>query len=446
VIPVTQYAKAPDGVSIAYQVIGDGLADLLWLDGARGNLEVMWEQPLVSSFFTKLATVCRVIRLDLRGTGLSDRGERPPNLETQMDDAKTVLDAVGSYRTAVVGHGWGCASASLFASTYPTRTTALVMAATQARNAWAPDYPWGFQLEEFERSIEMIESGWGTERHSAWDISYSAPSMLGDRDYIRWGAKMQRHWVGPKAAAALEWQYFDSDVHEVLRSVQVPTLVIAREWEGAEEDEYVAGLVPNSKLVRLPGLDWTMWVGDQDSVVAAIRDFLAIEPPRPMTDTVLATVLFTDIVGSTEKAAELGDRAWADLVTRHHAVVRAQLEHHRGVEVDTAGDGFLATFDGPARAIRCARSIVEDVRPLGIEVRAGLHTGECETVDGKVGGIAVSTGARVVAAAGPSEVLVSQTVKDLVAGSGLSFEDRGEYELKGVPGAWHLYAAVAGSP
>jgi class 3 adenylate cyclase len=438
-VPETRYAKTADGIHIAYQVLGDGPVDLVWLDGARGNLEVMWEHPLFAGFFTKLATRARVIRLDTRGTGLSDRGEGSPNLETQMEDARAVLDTVGSQRTAIVGHGWGCAAASLFASTFPRRTTSLVLCAGQARNSWAPHYPWGFTEEAFLDSQRILESGWGTESYAANVMTYNARSMLGDRDYIRWEAKVQRHWVGPTAALALDRQYFDSDVHDVLRTIQVPTLVLAREWDEPEEDEYVAGLVPNARLVRLPGNDWLMWVGDQDSVVAAIHDFLRVEAPRVDEDTVLATVLFTDIAGSTEKASELGDRGWRELLERHHALVRAKLEQFRGREMDTAGDGFFATFDGPARAIRCAQAIRDAVRPLDIELRAGLHTGECQTIDGKVGGIAVHVGARVGGIAKASEILVSQTVKDLVAGSGFAFEDAGEHALKGVAEPWHLY-------
>ena len=442
-IPETKYAKTVDGVNIAYAVIGEGPIDLVWLDGARGNLEVMWEQPLVSGFFTKLAAQCRVIRLDLRGTGLSDRGERPPNLETQMEDARSVLDVVGSHRTAIVGHGWGCSAAGMFASTFPERTTALVLISASARNRWAPDYPWGFSEEVFARSSRMVESGWGTEAYAAMELSFSATSMLGDLDYVRWVAKVQRHWVGPNAAAALEQQFWESDVREVLRSVQVPVLVVAREWEGPEEDEYVVGLIPDARLVRLPGQDWMIWVGDQDPVVAAIHDFLRADRPIRASDNVLATVLFTDIVGSTQRAAAMGDAAWRTLVEQHHGVVRALLDRFRGQEVDTAGDGFFAAFDGPARAIRCAMAIVDSVRPLGIEVKAGVHTGECEVIDGKVGGLSVAIGARVAAFAAPSELLVSQTVKDLVAGSGFTFEDAGEHELKGVPDRWRLYRVVS---
>jgi class 3 adenylate cyclase len=442
-VPETRYAKTPDGVNLAYQVIGDGPVDLLWLDGARGNLEVMWEQPLVSGFFTKLARRCRVIRFDKRGTGLSDRGERPPILEAEVQDARVVCDVVGSQLTTVAGHGWGCATAAMFATTFPRRATGLILAASQARNRWAPEYPWGFSEEVFDRSLAMIASGWGTEAYAALELTYNAPSKVGDRDYVRWVAKAQRHWAGPRTAVALEQQFYDSDVTDVLRSVRVPTLVIARGWEQPEEDDYVAALVPDARLVRLPGEDWMMWVGDQDSVIEAIHGFLRAEPLVDGSERVLATLLFTDIVGSTQRASSMGDRAFHELLERHHATVRATLDRYHGHEVDTAGDGFFATFDGPAQAIRCASAIAEAVRPLGIEIRAGVHTGEIELANEGVRGIAVHIGARIGALAGPSEVLASSTVKDLVAGSGLAFEDAGEHELKGVPDRWRLYRVVS---
>jgi pimeloyl-ACP methyl ester carboxylesterase len=258
--PETRYAKADDGVHIAYQVVGDGPVDLLWLDGARGNLEVTWEQPLVSGFFTKLASRSRVIRFDLRGTGLSDRGERPPNLETQVEDARAVLDVVGSRRTVIVGHGWGCSAASLFATTLPDRTKALILLSASARTRMAPDYPWGFSEEDFERSLRLTGSAWGTEQDAAVEVSFAAPSLVDDRDYVRWVAKVKRHWVGPTAAVFLERQYFESDIREVLRSVRVPTLVVAREWENPEEDEYVSDLVPDARLVHSPaGIGRSGW-------------------------------------------------------------------------------------------------------------------------------------------------------------------------------------------
>ncbi len=443
--PETRYAKAPDAVHIAYQLLGDGPVDLLWLEGERGNLEVMWEHPLVAEFYTKLAHGCRLIRFDMRGTGLSDRGERPPTLEAQIEDARVVCDVVGSQRTAVAGHGWGCAAATVYASTFPKRTTRLVLAAAQARNRWSPDYPWGFTDDVFARALATVESTWGTEGFAAIDTATAAPSLVTDRDYLRWVAKVQRHWVGPGSAAAIQQQFFDSDVTEVLRTVRVPTLILAREWEMPAKDDYVASLIPDAELVRFPGEDWMMWAGDQGTVVDAIHRFLRADAPAREVERSLATLLFTDIVGSTERATEIGDDAWRDLLNEHHAVVRSVLARYRGQEVDTAGDGFFATFDGPARAVRCAVDIVRSVERLGIRIRAGVHTGEVETMGGKVGGIAVHIGARIGALASPSEVLVSQTVKDLVAGSGLRFEEAGEHHLKGVEGTWRLFRVVDGS-
>jgi len=266
--------------------------------------------------------------------------------------------------------------------------------------------------------------------------------MVGDRAYVRWVAKMQRHFVGPSAAIAFEQQAYDTDVTDVLRLVRVPTLVVAREWDNPEEDDYVAGLVPGAQLVRLAGRDWTAWVGDQDALIDSIHGFLDAPAPAATHDSILATVLFTDIVGSTEQQARLGDRGWKHLVEQHHLTVRAALSAWRGVENDTAGDGFYTTFDGPARAICCVQQIRDHVRDLGIEIRAGVHTGECELIDGKHGGIAVTTGARISALATSSQILVSQTVKDLVAGSGFTFEPAGEHNLRGVPDRWRLYAVT----
>ncbi len=441
-IPETRYALARDGVCLAHQVIGDADIDLLWLDGLRGNLEVMWEQRDYASFFTKLSRTFRVIRFDMRGTGLSDRGIPPPSLEAHMDDALTVLEAVGSQRTIICGHNWGSSVAALFASTFPRRTRGLVLIAASARNRWAPDYPWGFSDDEWEASLRLIRTTWGTEAYAAYETAAAAASMIDDRDFIRLAAKAHRHWVGPTGALALNQYFYDSDVREVLRSIRVPSLVVAKEWERPEEDEYVASLIPGARLVRLPGADWLAWLDEQDAMVACIASAAATPVGEGQYDRVLATFMFTDIVASTARSSELGDHAWGGLVEAHHGIVRHLLAKHRGVEVDTAGDGFFATFDGPARAIRCAQEIERDIRQLGLEVRAGVHTGECETIDGKVGGISVVIGSRIGALAGASEVLVSQTVKDLVAGSGLTFESAGEHELKGVPNPWRLYRVL----
>jgi class 3 adenylate cyclase/alpha-beta hydrolase superfamily lysophospholipase len=444
-VPETRYARTPGGLSIAYWVVGDGPTDLLWLTGFMGNLEVMWEQPLVASFFSRLAASgYRVIYHDHRATGLSDRTTSLPDLETQVDDIRTVLDAATSWSTVVAGNGWGIAPAALFASTFPDRVRSLVLHAASGRMARAPDYPWGIDEDEYLRDFRMAEEAWGTKAYAAYVLSSVAPSMVNDRAFVDWYAKMMRHWATPSSAAALTRQYYELDVRSVLPTIRVPTLVLSRHWKDPEEDDYVAGLISGAKHLRLPGGDWMPFTGDQDAVIDAIRTFLGPEPVRSTDErsTLLQAILFTDIVDSTELISRLGDRAWKDLLERHHALVRQQLARFRGVEVDTAGDGFYANFDGPARAVRCAVAIATEVTSLDIRIRAGVHAGECEVIDGKCGGLAVSLGARVASMAGPGEVLVSQTVKDLVAGSGLTFEDAGEHELKGVPDRWRLYRLV----
>lgn len=442
VIPETRYAKAPDRISIAYQTLGDGPVDLLWIVGFHGNLEVMWEQPLVVAFFSSLASFARVIFHDRRATGLSDRATSLPDLETQVDDIRTVLDAAGSPSTVILGSGEGVYAAALAASTYPKRTRALVLYAASARVTPAPDYPWGYSEAERSHDLRFAEDAWGTEAYATSTMAEDAPSMVGDRAFARWYAKVMRHWVSPSSAAELMRIFYETDIRSVLPTIRVPTLVVSREWKDFEEDKYVASLVPGAQFVRLPGEDTVLYIADHGELADAIRDFVGLERPREELDTVLRTVLFTDMVGSTERAAALGDRAWKGLVERYHAVERVQLRRFRGVEVDRAGDGLFATFEGPAGAVRCAQAIGASVLELGIRIRAGVHTGEVQIIDDKVGGIAVHIGARIAGLAEPSEVLVSQTVKDLVAGSGLALEDRGEHELKGVPGKWRLYAVV----
>ena len=442
-VPETRYAKTPDGLSIAYWVLGDGPVDLMYVFGLMGNLEVMWEQPLVTSFFRELASSSRVILHDRRATGLSDRATSLPSLETQVDDMWTVLDAAASHSTVILGVQWGTFAAAMFASPHPDRARSLILFSAHARTRWAPDYPWGVNDELRAHEISIASDAWGTDAHATFVLEFDAPSLIGDRDLVHWYAKMHRHWAAPSAAAAFTEDFYDLDIRHVLPSIRVPALVLARGWKDPGEDAYVAGLIPGASLLRFPGNARQPWIGDRGGIVDAIDDFVGVERARADTDRVLATVLFTDIVGSTERAAELGDREWRELVERHHQSVRELLGRFRGVEVDTAGDGFFATFDGPARAVRCAQRIIEAVKLLGIEVRAGLHTGEVEVDGNSVRGIAVHIGARVGAEAGPSELLVSQTVKDLVAGSGLSFEDAGEHELKGVPDRWRLYRVVS---
>ena len=436
--PETRYAKS-GGLNIAYQVVGDGPRDLIYVPGWISNVELNWEEPALAHVLERLAGFTRLIMFDKRGTGLSDAvpTDRLPTLEERMDDMRAVLDAVGSEQTAVFGFSEGGMMSVLFAATYPQRTTALMLYGVFAKRSWSPDYPWAPRPDDRAREIEALEQNW-SER---MDLDQLAPSedeafRARLRTYIRRSAS-------PGAAAALMRMNTQIDVREVLPSIHAPTLVMHRTGDrdaNVEEGRWIASRIPGAKFVELPGDSHLLWAGNTDEVVDEIEEFLTGARRGPEPDRVLATVLFTDIVGSTEQAARLGDRRWRDLLQRHNALVREQLARFRGSEVDTTGDGFLATFDGPARAIRCAAAVQAGVQELGLHVRAGIHTGECELLGGKVAGVAVHTGARVAAVAGADEVLVSSTVKDLVAGSGIEFEDRGEHELKGVPGEWRLYA------
>jgi class 3 adenylate cyclase len=436
-VPETRYAKTSDGVHLAYHVVGDGPVDVLWLHSFQGGLEVLWEHRNFRTLTEKLNAFARVIRLDMRATGLSDRHPPLPDLETQVRDVLAVLDAVGSWSTVIVSAGNPVGP--LFAATHPRRTRALCYFDPGARGIRSEDYPFG--MTEAERELDWVEKTWGTDSFAAAWMAEVAPTMVDDRDLIRWYARVTRHWVAPGDAVELMRRENETDIRDVLPTINVPTLCIAREFEGGTaEAEYVTGLIPGAQLVILPGTERWSAAGDQDSLVDAIRAFVGITPPAHESDSLLRALLFTDIVDSTSVAARLGDARWRDLVQSHHDAVRLQLRTHHGVEEDTAGDGFFATFDGPVRALRCARGIMEAVRDLGIQIRAGVHAGECQMIDGKAGGIGVAIGARVCAAAHPSEILASQTVKDLVAGSGLTFEHRGSHELKGVPGKWHLYA------
>jgi class 3 adenylate cyclase/pimeloyl-ACP methyl ester carboxylesterase len=449
-IPRTQYAKS-GRVSIAYQVVGDGPFDLVVAPGFVSNLEVGWQEPLLAGFYRSLASFCRLVIFDKRGTGLSDRVSDIPDLETRMDDVRAVLDTVGSKRAGVLGFSEGASLAALFAATYPERTPALILYGTLLTWEWLHrDVPiWDRAARE--REIEEAEARWGTLEYGDAIVRNDAPSMAHDDDFRQRYAARLRLGASPAAAAALMRMSTETDARPLLPSIRVPTLVLHRVGDrscSVQNGRYAAQRIPDATYVELPGDDHVPWVGDTTSILQNVERFLtglwktgAWDEPEP--ERVVSTVLFTDIVGSTEKLAALGDRAWSQLVREHHAVVRRTLARFRGQELDTAGDGFFASFDGPARAVRCAREIVQAVRVLGIDVRAGLHTGECELVDGKVGGIAVHIGARVAAEAEPGEVLVSRTVKDLVAGSKLEFDDRGTAELKGVPGEWQLFAVVS---
>jgi len=379
---------------------------------------------------------------------MSDRVGSLPTLETRMDDLRAVMDAAGSERAAIVGVSEGGPMAILFAATYPSRTWALVLEGTSARTLWAPDYPWGEREEEFERELTEDMEGWGTgTQERSLQIARALAPSGSEADWEPL-AKMIRHGASPGARRDLVLMSRQIDVRHALPAIQIPTLVLNRTDEDPftiASARHLADQIAGACHTEFPGRDHALFVGDPDRVAGEIESFLnqawAELPDRSEPSTLLATVLFTDIVGSTAKMAELGDRRWRELLHEHHNAVRRQLSRFRGVEMDTAGDGFFARFDGPARAIKCAEAITQAVQPLGIHVRVGLHTGECEVADGKVAGIAVSIGARIAAAAMPGEVLVSSTVKDLVAGSGLAFEDRGTHQLKGVPGEWRLYAA-----
>jgi class 3 adenylate cyclase len=441
--PETHYATTPDGVYIAYQVAGEGPVDVAWQADYVSNVDVIWESPLFGTLFSGISSFARLIIHDRRGTGLSSRNVPPPNLETRVADLLVVLDAVGSPRPVVGGVIEGGASAALVAATNPERVQSMIWWGPQGRNVWTPDYPWGVRPEYIELDQRQMDL-WGTiEGARLWaegEALYGR--VLSEADMRAW-AKLTRNTVTPDVARDLSGIWYETDIRGVLPSVNVPALLLDQQLTPSDEEEtnYVASLMPNAELRVLPR---TTDISEAAAhVVDEVRQFVGIEAPPPGLDTVLATVLFTDIVGSTQMQSALGNHAWKQLIERHHAVVREVLQRWHGVEVDTAGDGFYVTFDGPARAVRCAQDIVRLVRELGIEVRAGVHTGECEVVDGKCTGLTVSIGARVASTAGPSEVRVSQTVKDLVAGSGLSFEDLGEHELKGIFERWRLYAVVA---
>ena len=437
--PETRYAKSGD-VHIAYQVVGAGLIDLVLVPGFVSHVEGWWEEPLCARFLERLASFSRLILFDKRGTGLSDREAGVPTLEQRMDDVRAVMAAAGSERAAVLGISEGGAMSALFAATYPERTAALVLYGTFAEfRSWVPT------PQQFEHFLHAIDETWGTGQ----SLPRFAPSVADDPRIRRWWARFERAGASPGAAMALMRMNSEIDVRHVLPAIRVPTLVLHRTGDvtvDVEAGRYQAAHIPGAKYVELSGVDHLLFVGDSEATLDEIEEFLTGVRPVAEPDRVLATVLFTDIVGSTKLAARLGDRRWRDLLDAHHAAVRRELARVRGREVKTAGDGFLATFDGPARAIRCAGAISATVRTLGIEVRAGLHTGEIELIGEDVGGIAVHVGARVAALAGPGEVLVSSTVKDLVAGSGLRFEDRGVRHLEGIPEEWRLFALKRDEP
>ncbi|HET7856418.1 MAG TPA: adenylate/guanylate cyclase domain-containing protein [Gaiellaceae bacterium] len=439
VLPEIRYAKSGE-VNIAYRVLGDGPLDLVLVHGFISHLELDWEEPRMARFLERLASFSRLILFDKRGTGLSDRPGGLPDLETRMDDVRAVMDAVGSEQAALFGYSEGGPMSCLFAATHPERTSALVLYGTYAkRRDPDEDYPWAATWEERQAYAAEMERDWGTEA----DLGTMIPNA--DAATRRWWAARTRASASPGAARDLILMNSQIDIRPVLPAISAPTLVLHRHGDRdsrPEEGRYIAERIPGARFVELAG-DVHHPMVDSDQILDEVEEFLTGRRPAAEPDRVLATVLFTDIVGSTERAASLGDRRWRELIDRHDALVRHELQRFQGREVDSTGDGFLATFDGPARAIRCADSLRRAVRELGLEIRAGLHTGECEVFGDAIRGIAVHTGARVAALAGAGEVLVSNTVKDLVAGSGIEFADRGTHELKGVPGEWRLYAVSA---
>jgi pimeloyl-ACP methyl ester carboxylesterase len=427
--------------NIAYQVVGEGDFDLLWIHGFVSNIELAWEEPRLASFLSRLASFSRLIVFDKRGTGLSDRvpQDQLPTLEERMEDVSAVLDAAGSERTALFSHSEGGNLAVLFAATHPERTIALATAGIFAKRIWSADYPWAPKPEERAKDIEQTERNWGTDA----DVEHLAPSAARDAAFRDRLATYFRRSASPGAAAALLRMNTGIDVRDVLPTIRVPTLIMHRTGDrdaSVEEGRWIAGQIPGATFVELPGEDHLPWVGDQDRLLDEVERFLTGRSPPPQADRVLTTVLVTDIVGSTERAVELGDRRWRELLEHHHAIVRRELDAFGGREVDTAGDGFLATFEGPGRAIRAALAISEKTGAAGIPVRAGIHTRECEVIAGKVGGIAVHIATRIAGEAKPREVIVSSTVMDLVAGSGIAFADRGAKALKGIRQEWRLFA------
>jgi pimeloyl-ACP methyl ester carboxylesterase len=442
--PQTRFAVSGD-VNIAYQVIGEGPIDLVFVMGWVSNIDEFWTEPSFAYFLERLARFSRLIVFDKRGTGLSDRVDEHnlPTLEIRMDDVRAVMDACGSKRAALFGISEGGPMCALFAATYPERTAALMTYGTYVRSTPAPDYPWARTEEEWAARFEVLGKQWGRVPEG---IEARMPSKVNDERYREWWMRYLVRSVTPKTVVALSRMNAQIDVRAALPVIRAPTLIMHRTGDRAfpaAGSRYMAERVPGARFVEFAGEDHLPWTQDVEPVLAEIEAFLTGSRPVEEADRVLATVMFADIVDSTQRAASIGDRAWTNELQQFYGIARRQLERYRGREIDTAGDGYFATFDGPARAVRCAQTIAKEVSQLGLTVRAGLHTGEVEVVGDKIGGIAVHIGARVASHAGPGEVVVSNTVKDLVAGSGLQFEDRGVRPLKGVPGEWRLYLAAA---
>ena len=441
--PETLYARSKEG-NIAYQVVGDGPQDLVFIPSWVNNVDAMWEEPSLAHFLRRLATFSRLLCFDKRGAGASDTVSLAalPTLEQWSDDVRTVMQAAGSKRAALLGLGAGGQMAMLFAATYPEQTSALILVDSAARRLRDVDYPWGLPGDRLPLRLERIEELWGT----GGNLDFIAPSVAQDERFRRRYARFERLAMGPRAARAIVAAGWESDLRNILPAIRVPTLILHRtgdQFIRVDHGRYLAEHIRGARFVELPGDDHLFYVGETEAMLAEVQQFLTGMRTVPEIDRVLATVLFTDIVGSTERAADLGDRAWRELIGTHNDITRRELARHRGREIRFTGDGFLATFDGPARAIHSAGAITHAIRALGIEIRAGLHTGEIKFTGNDIDGIAVHIGARVLGKAGAGEIVVSSTVKDLVAGSGIPFIDRGVHVFKGVPGRWHLFAAAS---
>ena len=441
--PDVRYARR-GGAALAYQVVGDGARDLLVVPGFLSNIEYLWRVPSMARFFSDLASRHRLILMDRRGSGLSDKYSDPPSQEQLMEDIDAVLDDAASPRTSVLGIWEGCATTLLYAASRPTRVSSLLLFSASATQRRDDDYPWAWTTEMGDEWLASLGLGWGTRAWIVRNARWMGPSLLDDPDELEHWITYTRLAASPSSAEAVMRLDAKHDVRSILPLVHTPTLLLHRTGDQVEEIDgarYMASKMPDARLVELPGDDGIPWLGDTAPLLREIHAFLGsgVREDTGTRERRLASVLFTDIVNSTATAATLGDARWGELVERHHREVRRLFAEHGGAEVDTAGDGFFAVFDGAARAARCALDIVSAVRDLGIEIRAGVHAGEVESVAGKAGGLAVVVGSRIAALGGPSEVLASSTVKDLTLGSGLTFEDRGDAELKGVPGSWRLY-------
>ena len=436
--PATKYVKS-GGVSIAYQVVGQGSIDLVFVPGILSHLDLWWEEPVVA-FFRRLASFSRLILFDKRGSGLSDRiaDTALPTLEERMDDVRAVMDAAGSPRAAVFGVSEGAPMSLLFAATYPERTSALILFGAFARGTRHPEYPWGWTPQVHEAFLRAVDRGWGT----GVTVEWIAPALAGDQHHREWWGQLERLTASPGSIAACWRPNMEIDVRHVLPSIHVPTLVLHRSGDECTRvggARHIAKHIPSARFIEYPGADHFPFTGDSAALLDDVEEFLTGVRHGPEPERVLATVLFVDIVGSTERAVALGDARWRDLLDDFHDRARREVSRFRGRVIDTAGDGALASFDGPARAVRSACAIRDAVASMGLTVRAGLHTGECELLGEKLAGVAVHIGARVAATAEPGQVVVSSTVKDLVAGSGLRFADLGTHALKGVPGEWRLF-------